>query len=122
MRLLLEEADQGPLQRTSAVFVPSEPTDDLVWARIRGYPWWPARVHKATRPRFDAALEKRGRKLVVFVGESVQYFLAPDSLAAFTGALDDPRLPKPGKGGKQLNEAVLVARAILEASQKMQSP
>ena len=123
-RLLLGDDDEmggdeagGKQPATSAVFVPSRPTANIVWARIRGYPWWPARLHEATAPKFQEALERKKQSLVVFVGESIQYFLSPVSVAPFTGAPDDPKLPKQGKAtSKGLPDAIRVARAALVAA------
>ncbi|KAJ1461957.1 hypothetical protein M885DRAFT_557621 [Pelagophyceae sp. CCMP2097] len=112
-RMLLD--DGAPARAAAAVYVPSAPTADVVWARIRGYPWWPARRHAATRADFSAALQRRQLELVVFFGESVQYCIPTASLADFTGLADDPRLPKPGKASaKGLLEAVRVARLDVE--------
>ena len=93
-----------------AVYIPSKPTGELVWARIRGYPWWPARRHEPTRQDFKEALQARGRSLIVFVGESVQYFMPSSGLADFSGVEGDVHLPKPGKATPQLAEAIRHAR------------
>jgi hypothetical protein len=93
-----------------AVFIPSTPSGELVWARIRGYPWWPARRREPTRADFAAALKARGRSLIVFVGENVQYFMPESGLAKFSGIEGDAHLPKPGKATPQLAEAIRHAR------------
>ncbi|KAJ8605331.1 hypothetical protein CTAYLR_002378 [Chrysophaeum taylorii] len=70
-----------PVAVAGAVFLPSEPTTSFFWARIRGYPWWPARAYRPTNAAFVEALEARNVTLIVFVGESIQYLLDTSALA-----------------------------------------
>lgn len=104
----------GEESRTPVVRVRSVPTEDMVWARIRGFPWWPARLHTARDPKFMAALEKRGELLLVFVGEGGQYHVPKNSVAPFTGTEDDPHMPKAGKQAQiGLLRAIKTTQAIL---------
>ena len=48
--------------------------------------------------------------MIVFVGESVQYFMPSSGLAEFSGVEGDVHLPKPGKATPQLAEAIRHAR------------
>ena len=98
----------------TAILVPSVPDGPVCWARIKGYPWWPARRHRATREDHAASLKKDGRALIVFIGEAVQYFMPEAQVDKFTGLEDDPRLPKEGKKiDKAIYEAIEFGRKEL---------
>lgn len=116
-RLLLENTPTPKQQHalTPAVFVPSEPTDVIVWARVRGYPWWPARQYRPIGHSFQQALEARQATLVVFVSETAQYLLDQSCLAPFTGDAEDPHMPKNAKSTtKGLATALKLARTAYE--------
>uniref|UniRef100_A0A7S3JYV4 Histone H1 n=1 Tax=Aureoumbra lagunensis TaxID=44058 RepID=A0A7S3JYV4_9STRA len=98
---------------TSTVFIPSDPKPGFVWARIRGYPWWPAREYIPKSPHFAQALERRNHKLLVFVNESVMYLIDSNSVEPFTGLPDDPRMPKSIKQcAKGLQLALTIVKAV----------
>lgn len=116
-RLLLTE-DEEPKKApggiaVTPVFIPCSPTDHIFWARIRGYPWWPARKHIAKVERFRMAIEAKNTTLVVFVGESIQYVLDDSCLEPFLGDADDPHMSKINKSSKKLGAAVKLAQAIV---------
>lgn len=110
---LLADNGKANIGGLGAVFIPSDPTADMVWARIRGYPWWPAQVHRPKGANFRAALEARNSTLLVFVGEAVQYLLHANAVEKFTGEPDDPRLPKDlKKASKGLLSALKLAKTL----------
>ena len=67
---------------TKPVFVPSTP-QRVLWARMRGYPWWPAREHTPKAPHFAAALTRRKERLIIFIGEGIQYLINEESTAPY---------------------------------------
>lgn len=110
---LLADNGKANIGGLGAVFIPSDPTADMVWARIRGYPWWPAQVHRPKGANFRAALQARNSTLLVFVGEAVQYLLHANAVEPFTGQPDDPRLPKDlKKASKGLLSALKLAKTL----------
>jgi hypothetical protein len=42
---------------------------ELVWAKIRGYPWWPGVVSKICEEKFENG-ERRTELIVNFIGEN----------------------------------------------------
>lgn len=42
---------------------------ELVWAKIRGYPWWPGVVSKICEEKYENG-EKRTELIVNFIGEN----------------------------------------------------
>ncbi|CAN0126437.1 unnamed protein product, partial [Phaeothamnion confervicola] len=56
-----------------AFFLKVTPTGEVVWARLQGFPWWPALVVRPDSFRLAAVLAWTGDRMVTFMGESDQY-------------------------------------------------
>lgn len=111
--------EKNALMSPRNIFLPSLSTPRIVWARVRGYPWWPGREHKPTSSFLASELARRQLHLVLFFGEAVQYVVPSSNLADFTGEPDDPYMPKPGKGGSSKSLFDVIRRAKLALNQQV---
>lgn len=53
---------------------------DVVWAKVRGYSWWPAKIGEAIKDKSDRG-ERKYR--VDFIGDNTHQTLAHDKIAEF---------------------------------------
>jgi len=79
--------------------------DEVVWAKIRGFPWWPAVVAAAE----DEEDEDNSQVLINFIGENSHANLPLDKVAKYKEMYEE--YSKNKKHG--LKEAVEVANKIL---------
>lgn len=94
-RLQQKETSDDPAE--VAIRIPSRPSNEIVWARLKGFPWWPARIHHPMDDKFGKGLEQRNEALVVFLGEGVKYHVPNTHIKVFTGRSDDDNMPKTSK-------------------------
>uniref|UniRef100_A0A7S2CLH6 PWWP domain-containing protein n=1 Tax=Octactis speculum TaxID=3111310 RepID=A0A7S2CLH6_9STRA len=118
---------EGPMvsTRAAAVMIPSIGTQTMLWARVSGFPWWPARLHTALNPEFERVLKERSEVLIVFVGEAHKYHLPETSVAPFLGNDEDPHMPKQGKSPvtkKELQMAINTALSIIRTAPPAEEP
>lgn len=74
--------------------------DDVVWAKVKGFPWWPAIVANVT---------KKGSYLLNFIGHNSHSYLTPDKIEIMS---DNPEylkkfLMKKNKGQKSAYDAAI---------------
>ena len=53
---------------------------DIVWAKVRGYSWWPAKIGEVIKEKSDRS-ERKYR--VDFIGDNTHQTLAHDKIAEF---------------------------------------
>ncbi|CAM9142920.1 unnamed protein product [Ectocarpus sp. 12 AP-2014] len=61
------------LATNQALHVRCSSTSEIVWARLHGFPWWPALVVKPEGVGFQRNLLETGDRLVVFMNEHQQF-------------------------------------------------
>ena len=54
---------------------------DIVWAQVRGYSWWPAKVGEVIRDRNDIKKDRKYR--VDFIGDNTHQTLPSDKVVDF---------------------------------------
>lgn len=72
---------------------------EVVWAKIRGYPWWPAIVKKAM------ADPKENKYMVYFIGDNTHSTLPESKLANFQKNFKDYSKTKKGKLVESIKKA-----------------
>lgn len=73
----------------SPVWTDNKVSDNLVKAKVSGYPWWPARTCKPYDSAVAAALTKNGYTLVSFVGESIHYVVSDKDIRSFVEDVEE---------------------------------
>ncbi len=86
---------------------------DIVWAKILGFPWWPARILAITVCRKDNGLLVRQEARVSWFGSPTTSFLAITQLAPFLESFQS-RFDKKRKGlyRKAITEAAKAAKQL----------
>lgn len=86
---------------------------DIVWAKILGFPWWPARILAITVSRKDNGLLVRQEARVSWFGSPTTSFLAITQLAPFLENFQS-RFDKKRKGlyRKAITEAAKAAKQL----------
>nr|XP_055035418.1 PWWP domain-containing protein 2A [Misgurnus anguillicaudatus] len=86
---------------------------DIVWAKILGFPWWPARILAITVSRKDNGLLVRQEARVSWFGSPTTSFLAITQLAPFLESFQS-RFDKKRKGlyRKAITEAAKAAKQL----------
>lgn len=94
-----------------------ELTENFVWAKVEGYPWWPSRVCKAKDKSIAKSLTAVGRELISFVGmEDIVCVNAEDEMKPYCGETEDMEdiSSYPEDMVKQLKNSLLMTRRILK--------
>lgn len=102
---------------SSEVWTEYELTQKFVWAKVEGYPWWPARVCKAKDKAIAKSLTAIGRELISFVGmEDISCVSTEDEMKPYCGETEDMEdLSQYPEGmTTQLKSSILIARRILK--------
>lgn len=62
---------------------PRFPPLTVVWAKLEGYPWWPAQIQEYTTPQQRRLKHGAHDYFCVFLGESSYQWVAPSCVQAF---------------------------------------
>ena len=86
---------------------------DIVWAKIYGFPWWPARILTITVSRKDNGLLVRQEARISWFGSPTTSFLALSQLSPFLENFQS-RFNKKRKGlyRKAITEAAKAAKQL----------
>ena len=102
---------------SSPVWTDYELTQEFVWAKVEGYPWWPSRVCVAKDKDVAQQLETVQRKLISFVGmEDISCVDAEDEIRPYggeTSPMEDATV-YPEKTMEELKRSVTIVRRILK--------
>mmetsp|Transcript_2102 Transcript_2102/g.3894 ORF Transcript_2102/g.3894 Transcript_2102/m.3894 type:complete len:1326 (+) Transcript_2102:117-4094(+) len=64
-------------------------TNKIVKCKVKGYPWWPARVCKALDTKVEESLEEGGYTLISFVGEPNMYVVSDNEVKDFAEDIEE---------------------------------
>jgi len=105
---------RGKYNSSTEIWTYTTTTERFVMAKVRGYPWWPARVCNAKDLYTASSLKALGRVLVSFVGEHHLHVVTdPDEMQEFSGEIVEEDLSKYAANTvKMLKESMDLARRI----------
>jgi len=101
----------------SPVWTNYELTEEFVWAKVEGYPWWPSRVCVAKDKDIAQQLKIVQRKLISFVGmEDISCVSAEDEIRPYCGETSpmEDSYVYPEKTMEELNRCLHMTRRILK--------
>lgn len=105
---------KGVHSANDAIFVKATATGEVVWARLRGWSWWPALVMRPESKRLQDALATRSDILLTFMGEVDQFIVNVSCAKPFVGDMErDGCARSMPKGGKKLQKAISMGRRAL---------
>ena len=103
---------------SSPVWTDYEPTQEFVWAKVEGYPWWPSRICNAKDKEIDQQLRVVQRKLISFVGmEDISCVDAEDDIKPYCGEtspVEEDTTAYPEKTMEELKRCLTMTRRILK--------
>ncbi|CAM9749075.1 unnamed protein product, partial [Hapterophycus canaliculatus] len=100
---------QQDLATNQALHVRCSSTSEIVWARLHGFPWWPALVVKPDGVGFQRSLEETGDRLVVFMNENEQFRVNHRFCKPYIGTTqDDDIMRRASRGNKRMARAIKV--------------
>jgi hypothetical protein len=91
-------------------------TDEFVYGKVEGYPWWPARICVAKDPDVRTSLESLDKVLISFVGEPHLHVVKhSEEIKQFSGKgkENDDIVNYPKEVIANFQESVAMARRIL---------